>query len=161
RHARNLASWLALIESEQGGTLEDNMRLLPIVAAIAALSVTPLLAQQQQLPDQQRQPDQSTPESMIIGQGVICNTPDQAHRLVSLQTGGYNLASALGQVNQEAHSSTACGPALVAFRVEEESDEARLDGKPVEVVKIVVTAISDGQHWSPVPGVVQYAVMPP
>ena len=131
------------------------MRLLPIVAACATLCITSLQAQQRQ------QPDQGAPETGIIGEGVICNTIEQAHRLVSLQTGGYDLGRALGQVNQEAHNPTACGPALVAFRVDDENDESRLEDKPIEVVKIVVTAISDGQHWSPVPGVVQYAVMPP
>src|SRR5438067_11532351 len=119
------------------------MRLLPIVAALAALCVTPLHAQQQGQ-------EESAPESMIIGQGVICNTLEQAHRLLSLQTGGYNLVQALGQVNQEAHNPTACGPALVAFRIDGEADETRLEGQTVEVVKIVVTAISDGQQWSPV-----------
>ncbi len=99
-----------------------------------------------------------------IGQGIICDTSDQAGRFLALRNGGSTVTGAIDAVNTEARDPRACGAALVAFRMEQELQQASLphmDGKPVSIAKIVVVAISmDGQNWSAILPKVQYTVLP-
>jgi len=135
------------------------MRMLLVMAAIAALCATPLRAGDND--STQGVPAQPGQQSLNVGQGVICNTLEQARRIVSLRNEGAGIAQALLRVNGEAHNPTACGAALVAFRIDQEIDGDHMDGEPVTFARIVVIAISDGDQWSKVPEVVQYALMPP
>jgi hypothetical protein len=135
------------------------MRLLLVIAAIAALCATPLRAEDND--PTQGVPAQPGQQSLNVGQGVICNTLEQAKRIVSLRNEGAELPQALQRVNGEAHNPTACGAALVAFRIDQEIDGDRMEGEPVTLARIVITAISNGDQWSEVPEVVQYAIMPP
>jgi hypothetical protein len=136
------------------------MRLLPVIATFALVSVAPASAQQSGLQDPGATPPGSQ-DSLNVGQGVICDTRDQAKRLVSLQNDGREINEALGTVNREAQNPIACGPATVLFRVAEQLDGDQLAGQSVKVVKIVVHAINVGDQWSEVPDVEQYAIMPP
>jgi hypothetical protein len=146
------------------------MRPLLAMAAMAAVLAGPLSAgasdqnTKPQIQHDQRghEQDGSGQQATAVGNGVICNTHEQALRLVSLQKQGAELSRALDRVNSEAKNPIACGPALVAFWIVEQLDGDQVDGQPVQLVKIVVTAISDdGERWSRVPAVVQYAIMPP
>lgn len=139
------------------------MRLLLAIAAIVILFASPLRAGvADQNAEPQIQQDDSGQKVTAVGDGVICNTHEQALRLVLLQKQGDELNRALDRVNSEANNPTACGPAHVAFWIAEQLDGDQVDGQQVQLVKIVVTAISDdGERWSRVPGVVQYAIMPP
>ena len=84
------------------------MRLLPVIATLALIAVAPARAEQ----DGQDQnalgnaPNRDA-QSVNVGQGVICNTLEQAKRLVSLQNDGHAIGDALGTVNQEARNPTA------------------------------------------------------
>ena len=96
-----------------------------------------------------------------VGQGIICNTPDQAGRLLALRNDGKDAASAVEIVNTEVRDPRACGTALIAFTASEElGKDERLDGKPVSIMKITVIAISDGARWAPIAPKVQYTVVP-
>ncbi len=99
-----------------------------------------------------------------VGQGIICDTSDQANRFLALRNNGSSIDGAVQLVNSEASDERACGAAVVAFKLEEELQQANLqhmDGKPVSVVKITVVAFSqDGENWSPILPKVQYTVLP-
>jgi hypothetical protein len=138
------------------------MRLLPIIALIA-FAVAPSAWAEDEGPHAANPPAASAKpgDSLTVGQGVICNTREQAKRLVSLQNDGRAIKEALGTVNQEADDPTACGPAQVLFRVAEQVHGDQLKGQSVKVVKIVISAIMTGDQWSQVPDVEQYAILPP
>jgi len=136
------------------------MRLLPLIAILAF--VVAVSTQAGQEAQHLAAPTPGAPDgSLNVGQGVICDTLEQARRLVSLQNDGRAINEALGTVNQEAHNPTACGPAKVLFRVAAQIDGDRLAGQPVNLVKIVISAINTGDRWSDVPDVEQYAILPP
>lgn len=101
------------------------------------------------------------PTNISVGNTVICDTPDQAKRFVALRSGGSEAIQALQLINKEAANPSACGAAMVAFRPGEANDIGRLDGKPVQVVKVTVLAYNTGAGWSFVPDTVQYAVIIP
>lgn len=99
-----------------------------------------------------------------IGQGIICDTSDQAGRFLALRNGGSSIDVAVDAVNSEARDPRACGAAMVAFKMEEEMSKAALqhmDGRPVAIVKITVLAISeDGENWAAILPKTQYTVLP-
>jgi hypothetical protein len=133
--------------SRQGPTWENAMRLLLALAALA-LSVAPIQA------------NEESPK-LNVGAGIICNTSEQALRVVALGNQGSEIPIALQLVNRESANPTACGKAIVAFRIVEEVQHERIRGRTVSVMKIVVSAISNGAHWTPVPDLVQYALVVP
>jgi|EndMetStandDraft_2_1072991.scaffolds.fasta_scaffold23835_2 hypothetical protein len=105
-------------------------------------------------------PAQQT-DKVLIGTGVICDTPEQAQRFVTLRNGGNETMQALLVINKEAGNPTACGSAMVAFKPVEPVQNNATPGKPVDVIKIAVVAYNDGRNWSVVPETVQYAVVAP
>src|SRR5688500_20193733 len=108
------------------------MRLLLAMAALA-LSVAPIQA------------DEASAK-LNVGAGIICNTSEQALRVVALGNEGSELPVALHVVNREAANPTACGNALVVFRIVEELQQERIRGQRGPWMKVVVSAISDGRH---------------
>jgi hypothetical protein len=126
------------------------LRLVRFPLAIAAvlLSVAPLAAQ----------PGRG---ALNVGRGVICDTAEQAQRFVTLRNGGSATVQALQVINREAANPTACGEAVVAFRLGEPVQDTRVEGLTVNVMKITVVAFSDGRNWSTVPETVQYAIVAP
>jgi hypothetical protein len=123
---------------------------LPLAIATMLLSAAPLAAQ----------PGRGA-EALNVGRGVICDTAEQAQRFVTLRNGGSATVQALQVINREAANPTACGEAMVAFRLGEPIQVAKVEGMTVNVVKITVVAFSDGRSWSPVPETVQYAIVAP
>jgi hypothetical protein len=129
--------------------MEKAMRLLLATVALA-LCMTPLGATEEK---------RGQAEPLGIGFGLMCDTPEQAKRLMALRSEGSEMPQAVGLVNQESADPSACGNALVVFRVLEEVHNARVDGKRVAVTKVVVSAISDGVNWARVDDKVQYALI--
>jgi hypothetical protein len=123
---------------------------LPLAIAAMLLSAAPLAAQ----------PGRGA-EALNVGRGVICDTAEQAQRFVTLRNGGSATMQALQVINREAANPTACGEAMVAFRLGEPIQGAKVDGMTVNVVKITVVAFSNGRNWSMVPETVQYAIVAP
>jgi hypothetical protein len=128
------------------------LRLVRFRLAIAAIlfCATPLAAQ----------PGRGA-EAINVGRGVICNTPEQAQRFVALRNNGSATVQALQVINREAADPTACGQAIVAFRLGEPLQSGGVEGLTVNVVRITVVAFSDGRSWSTVPETVQYAIVAP
>ena len=142
--------------------METTMRSLPVIALLAlAAAPSAWAADEGQQPANPPAVSAEPGQSLTVGQGVICNTREQAKRLVSLQNDGRAIKEALGTVNREADDPTACGPAQVLFRLADQGDGDQLNGQSVKVVKIVISAIMTGDEWSQVPDVEQYAILPP
>ena len=99
------------------------------------------------------------PGNVSVGSAIICDTSEQARRFVTLRNDGSEAVQALQVINKEANNPTACGPAVVAFRAGETVQSERMDGKLVNVVKVMVLAYNTGAGWSPVPETVQYAII--
>lgn len=124
------------------------MRLLLAMTALA-LCAAPVHAAEDQT------------EQLKVGSGIICDTQEQALRIVALRNGGSEMPHAILLVNQEAASPTACGTAIVAVSQTEDVQQETMSGQSVTVTKIVVRAISDGVNWAQVPDTVQYAIVIP
>lgn len=103
--------------------------------------------------------DETKRDTISVGHGIICNTSEQALRFVALRNEGSETVQAIKVINQEADNPTACGAAIIAFRIDEETDQQRMNGQRVRVVKVVVSAINNGAQWAPVPDIVQYALL--
>jgi hypothetical protein len=125
------------------------MRLLLAATALAMCVAGPLSA------------DDVRPKPINIGHGIVCNTSEQALRFVTLRNEGSEAFHAIQLINREADNPTACGAAMIAFRIDDEVHEHRLHGQRVNVTKVVIIAISDGAHWAQVPDTEQYVVVVP
>jgi hypothetical protein len=104
-------------------------------------------------------PGQAGKDDMGVGIGVICNTSAQAEAYVILRNGGAEITPAVDSVNAKEHDPRACGVAAVAFKRGKTMETKNQNGKLVSIVRINVLAGFDGQKWSPVPDMVQYAVI--
>jgi hypothetical protein len=94
-----------------------------------------------------------------MGQGIICDTREQAMRFVDLRNDGVVTVSALDTVNEEAKNPSACGAAVVAFTEGETLAEKSMRGMPVRIVKITIIAANNGIRWTPVRPNVQYTII--
>jgi hypothetical protein len=94
-----------------------------------------------------------------VGVGLICDTPEQAARFVTLRSQGTEPVKAMATVNAEAQKPKACGVAAVAFVPVQTTEMKTLDGKLVRIVRISVVAGFNGRDWQPVANMVQYAVI--
>jgi hypothetical protein len=131
---------------------------LYFAVAAAVLSLGMGLAQADELTSL---PGQSGPSSdkMAVGIGVICNTSEQAEAYVKLRNDGADITPAVNSVNAREQDPRACGVAAVAFKRDKTLETKNQNGKLVSIVRINVMAGFDGQKWSPVPAMVQYAIM--
>ncbi len=93
-----------------------------------------------------------------VGQGLICDSPQQLHRFVEIRNQGRNAEEAIRTVNEEAKSPIACGSVMAAFAPGKPIDKMRMLGESVELIEITVVAVSDGAGWTRVPPTTQYAI---
>jgi hypothetical protein len=100
-------------------------------------------------------------DNVAIGVGLICNTPEQMQRVVNLRNTGQEMQRAVLVVNDEAKDPRACGIAAVAFMSDKLVEMKEVNGKLVQIMRINVVAAFDGQHWSRVPAMTQYALIEP
>ena len=98
---------------------------------------------------------------VAVGVGIICNTSEQMERLVGLRIDGAEIPGAVSKVNAEVKDPRACGVAAVAFMSDKMVDMKTVQGKMVQIMRINVVAAFDGQQWSRVPGMTQYALIEP
>jgi hypothetical protein len=99
--------------------------------------------------------------NIAVGVGIICNTSEQMERLVGLRNDGAEVPRAVSTVNDEVRDPRACGIAAVAFMSDKMVDMKNVQGKLVQIVRINVVAAFDGEHWSRVPSMTQYALIEP
>jgi hypothetical protein len=98
-------------------------------------------------------------DNVTIGVGIICNTPEQMQRLVGLRMKGAEVERAVLAVNTEAKDPRACGVAAVAFMSAKMVDMKNVQGKLVQIRRISVVAAFNGQQWSRIPVMTQYALI--
>lgn len=95
-----------------------------------------------------------------IGVGIICNTPEQAGRFVSLRAEGKDPGKAIAGVNAEVHDARACGVAAVAFMRDQTVATRAMGDRLVQIVRINVVAGFNGTNWQRVSNdLTQYAVI--
>lgn len=100
-------------------------------------------------------------DNISIGVGIICNTSEQMQRLIGLRMTGQEVPRAVSTVNDEVKDPRACGVAAVAFMSDKMVDLKNVNGKMVQIVRITVLAAFDGQQWSRIPVMTQYALIEP
>ena len=93
-----------------------------------------------------------------VGQGVVCDSPEQVERFVALREGGMDAVVALQTVNNEFHYSTACDVSLVAFTDSKPIADRVIKGKLASIVRIVVQAVGYGATWRTVLARPRYTV---
>jgi len=91
-----------------------------------------------------------------IGRGVICDTPEQVERFVTLRNHGTDPRDALKTVNEHAQSSTACNYAMVVFTSDKPVSDMTVNGRLVHILQITVLAFGNGSAWKRMPDMVQY-----
>jgi hypothetical protein len=126
-----------------------------IAMMMAALLLASGAARAQQLTDGEES------SGLTVGIGIICDTPQEAERYVSLRDGGAQAEPAMHTVNDEAKNPRACGLAAVAFIGRETLSQKALHGAPVAIMRIVVVAGYNGAKWVRMPGYIQYAIVEP
>jgi hypothetical protein len=119
------------------------------VSVLLALSCLPLRAQD----------GASSPRRWLeVGQGIVCDTPEQVERFVALREDGTGVTTALQTVNEESHDSAACDVALVAFTDSKQIAGRIIQGKLAFIVQILVHAVGDGTAWRTIPAHARYIV---
>jgi hypothetical protein len=93
-----------------------------------------------------------------VGQGLVCDTPQQVERFVALREDGMEVSDALQTVNAETHDSTACDVALVAFTDSKPIAESVIQGRLTAIVQIMVHAVGDGGTWRTIPAQARYTI---
>lgn len=113
------------------------------IALLLILSCLPAVAQEQ---------------TMDVGRGVICDTPQQAERFATLRAGGKDALVALQVVNDELKGAGACNFSLVMFTGGAPIATLSVNRRPASVVEITVHAFGYGSAWKQVPAIVRYTV---
>jgi hypothetical protein len=93
-----------------------------------------------------------------VGQGLVCDTPEQVERFVGLREDGRDVIDALQTINNESRGSTACDVALVAYTDSKPIAARVIQGKLASVVQITVHAVGDGGTWRTTTAHVRYTV---
>lgn len=91
---------------------------------------------------------------------ILCDTPEQIERVFTLQADGITFEEAIESTNLQAERPNACGKATVEASLLEVVREITLRGNAHNIVKVGVTAVSDGKNMLPIPFLVQFGVMP-
>jgi hypothetical protein len=102
-------------------------------------------------------PASSQEQTMGVGRGIICGTPQQAVRFARLRSDGKDANVALRTVNDEI--AGACSFGMVMFTKDVPVAELSVNGRPVSVVEITVHAFSYGATWKDAPDVVRYTIV--
>jgi hypothetical protein len=91
---------------------------------------------------------------------ILCDTPGQIEQVFTLHADDIPFEEAIEAANVQAGKSNACSKATVEATLLEEVREITLQGNTYTIVKVEVTAVSDGDHMLPVPFLKQFGVMP-
>jgi hypothetical protein len=86
-----------------------------------------------------------------VGEGLVCDSPQQLHRFVEIRNQGREAEEAVRAVNDETKNPVACGTVTAAFAGGKPIDKMKMLGGAVELVEITIVAISDGASWTRVP----------
>jgi hypothetical protein len=119
------------------------------VSVLLALSCLPLRAQD----------GANSPRRWLeVGQGIVCDTPEQVERFVALREDGTDVNVALQTVNEESRVSTACDITLVVFTDSKPIAARIIQGRLAAIVQIMVHAVGDGTAWRTIPVHARYTI---
>jgi hypothetical protein len=125
------------------------MRYFFGVSIFLVLSCLPLQAEEQA---------DSPRRWLEVGQGLVCDTPEQVERFVGLREDGMAVSDALKAVNTDTRDSMSCDVALVAFTDSKPIAARVIQGKLASVVRILVHAVGDGETWRTIPAHARYTI---
>jgi hypothetical protein len=91
---------------------------------------------------------------------ILCDTPEQIERVFTLQADGMTFEEAIESTNLHAEKTNACSKATVEASLVEVVRNFTLRGNTHIIVKVSVTAVSDGKNMLPIPFLEQFGVMP-
>ena len=91
---------------------------------------------------------------------ILCDTPEQIERVFTLQAGGITFEEAIESTNLQSEKPDACSKATVEASLLEVVRDFTLRGNTHIIVKVAVTAVSDGKNMLPVQFLEQFGVMP-
>jgi hypothetical protein len=91
---------------------------------------------------------------------ILCDTPEQIEQVFTLHTDDITFDEAIEATNLHAGRSNACSKATVEATLLEVVRDITLRGNTYSIVKVAVTAVSDGEHMLPVPFLKLFGVMP-
>ena len=92
---------------------------------------------------------------------ILCDTAEQIEQVFTLQADDKTtFDDAIKATNIQAGSANACSKATVRARLLEAVRDITIRGKKYTIVKVAVTAVSDGERMLPVPFLKQFGVMP-
>jgi hypothetical protein len=92
---------------------------------------------------------------------ILCDTAEQIEQVFTLQADDKTtFDDAIKATNIRAGSANACSKATVHATLLEAVRDITVRGKKYTIVKVAVTAVSDGERMLPVPSLKQFGVMP-
>jgi hypothetical protein len=92
---------------------------------------------------------------------ILCDTAEQIEQVFTLQAEEKTtFDDAIKATNTRAGSTNACSKATVHATLLEAVRDITIRGKKYTIVKVAVTAVSDGERMLPVPLLKQFGVMP-
>ena len=91
---------------------------------------------------------------------ILCDTPEQIERVFTLQADGMTFEEAIESTNLHAGKPNSCSKATVEALLLEVVRDITLGGNTHIIVKVAVTAVSDGENMLPIPFLEQFGVMP-
>ena len=91
---------------------------------------------------------------------ILCDTPEQIEQVFTLHADGITFEEAVEAANLQAGRPNACSKATVEATLLGAVRDITLRGNTYTIVKVVVTAVSDGERMLPVPFLKQFGVMP-
>ena len=91
---------------------------------------------------------------------ILCDTPEQIERVFTLHADGITFEEAIESTNLQAKRPNACSKATVEASLLEVVREITIRGDTHVIVKVAVTAVSDGKNMLPIPFLEQFGVMP-
>ncbi len=99
------------------------------------------------------------PGGVQIGQGIVCDTEQQAQRFAALipERGA---DGAMDAVNKEANNPLACGMAMIAFKPGRHVGDVHNDKGTFKIMEIQIFAAATPQGWRTVNGATQFTAMP-
>ncbi len=99
------------------------------------------------------------PSNLSFGVGVICDTPDQIRRYLTLYQGPTTAEQAATAVNTETNSPGGCGMASIAFVSGDYLGDVNVPGGIMRVVKILVFAMKTPEGWQSILPTPQYTAL--
>jgi hypothetical protein len=91
---------------------------------------------------------------------ILCDTPDQIERVFTLHADGTTFDEAIKSTNVLAEKPNACSKATVEATLLGVVRDITLRGNTHTIIKVAVTAVSDGKNMVPVPFLEQFGMMP-